>query len=247
MKSFPFKVAAVLIFMVHAAAAVQGQEPFFPSKAGIVLQYEDRDASGKLLSSTTDSLSTFSGDFTKGYAIMASTESNQDGKTTAPTGIQFRFVDGEVITDITATMEESLKEMVAQSLAASGASEEDMKEMGAVLDQTTVSGECRGIPADISEGMELPEYSAEVKLMFVKVKVSSKDRKVSGRETVTVPAGTFDCFVVEEQMTVKSMFMSEKSSMKTWYARGIGVVKEETWDKKKLVSVSELTAIRGGE
>ena len=224
MKSFPFKVAAVLIFMVHAAAAVQGQEPFFPSKAGIVLQYEDRDASGKLLSSTTDSLSTFSGDFTKGYATMVSTESNQDGKTMAPTGIQFRFVDGEVITDITATMEE-----------------------GAVLDQTTVSGECRGIPADISEGMELPEYSAEVKLMFVKVKVSSKDRKVSGRETVTVPAGTFDCFVVEEQMTVKSMFLSEKSSMKTWYARGIGVVKEETWDKKKLVSVSELTAIRGGE
>ena len=178
---------------------------------------------------------------------MVSTESNQDGKTMAPTGIQFRFVDGEVITDITATMEESLKEMVTQSLAASGASEEDMKEMGAVLDQTSVSGECRGIPADISEGMELPEYSAEVKLMFVKVKVSCKDRKVSGRETVTVPAGTFDCFVVEEQMTVKSMLMSEKNSMKTWYARGIGVVKEETWNKKKLVSVSELTAIRGGE
>ena len=247
MKSFPFKVAAVSIFIAHAVTAVQGQEPFFPSKAGTVLQYEDRDASGKLLSFTKDSLATFSGNFAKGYATMVSTESNQADKTVASTGIQFRFVDGEVIADITATMEESLKEMVAQSLAASGASDEDMKEMGTVLDQTSVSGECRGIPADISEGMELPEYSAEVKLMFVKVKVSCKDRRVSGRETVTVPAGTFDCFVVEEQMTVKSMFMSEKNSMKTWYARGIGVVKEETWDKKKLVSVSELTAIRGGE
>ena len=96
----------------------------------------------------------------------------------------------------------------------------------------------------LSVGMELPDYDVSVKVMFVTTKMNCKDRKVTARETVTTPAGSFDCFVVEEKTTVKTMMVNEKSNSKTWYARGIGMVRQEMWDRKKLVSVTELTAVR---
>ena len=59
--------------------------------------------------------------------------------------------------------------------------------------------------------MELPDYSIEIKIMFITSKMGCKDRKVIGRESVTTPAGTFDCYVIEETMTAKAMMVNEKT------------------------------------
>ena len=91
--------------------------------------------------------------------------------------------------------------------------------MKEVLGKTTVTGECRGIPAELSVGMELPDYEIEIKVMFITSKMGCTDRKVIGRESVTTPAGTFDCFVVEETMTAKAMMVKEKTRQVSWYAR----------------------------
>ena len=231
--------------MAQAAASAQTPEPFFPSKTGTVLEYVQRDGkSGETLMFTTDSIAGFSGDFRKGGAKVISTVRYPGDTLTVSAAEPMKFENYEVISDFATAMEESLGDMVKQSLSMAGADETDMAEVDRMMDEVTVSGECRGIPADLSVGMELPDYNVEVKIMFVSTKASCKDRKVVAQETVTTPAGTFDCYVVEEKSTVKTMMASAKNDTRTWYARGIGMVRQEVWARKKLVSVTELTAVR---
>lgn len=243
MKTFIILLSAAAV--THAAAFAQNLEPFFPSKVGTVLEYELRDAStGEPLMFTTDSLAEFSGDFRNGGAKVVSS-TRYAGDTLVVKAVEpMKFENYEVIADFAALMEESLGDMVKQSLSIAGAGDSDMAEVDKMMDEVSISGECRGVPAELSPGMELPDYDVTVKIMFVSTKMNCRDRKVVGRETVTTPAGTFDCYVLEEKSTVKTMFANAKTNTKTWYARGIGMVRQESWDRKKLVEVTELTAVR---
>ena len=229
----------------QAAASAQTPEPFFPSKTGTVLEYVQRDGkSGETLMFTTDSIAGFSGDFRKGGAKVISTVRYPGDTLTVSAAEPMKFENYEVISDFAAAMEESLGDMVKQSLSMAGADEADMAEVDKMMEEVSMTGESRGIPAELAVGMTLPDYDVSVKVMFVTTKMNCKDRKVTARETVTTPAGSFDCFVVEEKTTVRTMMVNEKSNSKTWYARGIGMVRQEMWDRKKLVSVTELTAVR---
>ena len=60
-------------------------------------------------------------------------------------------------------------------------------------------------------------------------------------------AGSYDCFILEETITTKSMMMKEVEKIKSWYAYGIGLVKEVTYDKHgKLISTMILNEIADG-
>ena len=198
------------ILIVSAASAIalnlasaQTPEPFFPSKAGTGLEYEMRDgATGKPLMFTRDSLSGFTGDFSKGGAVIVNTTRYADDTLTVRANEVMKFEDFEVIYDYAASMEESLGDMVRQSLSIAGAGEADLAEVDKMMEEVSMTGESRGIPAELAVGMTLPDYDVSVKVMFVTTKMNCKDRKVTARETVTTPAGSFDCFVVEEKTTV---------------------------------------------
>ena len=231
-----FFILIIGLLMISAAAYGQSSEPFFSSKPGRVLVYENLDADGNLISVNADSLAVMTGDFEEGRATVVSTIINQGDSSRFRSKVLMKFDRGEVITDMAALMEEAMQEGMRQSMDAMGGGEdaESQAAMKEVLDRTSVTGECRGIPADLSVGMELPDYEIEIKVMFI----------TSGRESVTTPAGTFDCYVVEETMTAKAMMVNEKTRQVSWYARGIGLVKQQTFDKKKLTGTTILTSIR---
>ena len=74
--------------------------------------------------------------------------------------------------------------------------------------------------------------------------VLGKDRRIVGTETIQTAAGTFDCFIMEETLTMKAMMMKEVTKTRSWYAYGIGLVKEISYDKKgRLVSTLTLNEI----
>lgn len=76
------------------------------------------------------------------------------------------------------------------------------------------------------------------------MKVQGEDRRIVGRESIQTKAGMFDCFVLEETITTKSMMMKDVEKIKAWYAYGIGLVKEVTYDKNgKLVSTMILNEV----
>jgi hypothetical protein len=83
-----------------------------------------------------------------------------------------------------------------------------------------------------------------MKVSLVSMKVTGTDRKIVGKESIQTSAGVFDCFVLEETITIKSMMMKDVEKIKSWYAYGIGLVKEITYDKNgKLISTMTLSEL----
>jgi hypothetical protein len=77
------------------------------------------------------------------------------------------------------------------------------------------------------------------------MKFIGKERRIVGTETIQTEAGSFDCFILEETITTKVFLMKEVEKIKAWYAYGIGLVKEITYDKSgKLISTMTLNEIK---
>lgn len=69
------------------------------------------------------------------------------------------------------------------------------------------------------------------------------DRKIEAREELNTPAGTFDCVKLAQKIVTKTVMTIEGSS-KEWYAEEVGMVRNESYDKKgKMMGYSELTKL----
>lgn len=69
------------------------------------------------------------------------------------------------------------------------------------------------------------------------------DRECLGTETITTPAGTFDCIKVSQNSKINMVITMETSSIE-WYAENIGLVRSESYNRRgKLTSYSELKSI----
>ncbi len=111
--------------------------------------------------------------------------------------------------------------------------------------KTDISGTDIIIPNDLSVGMALPDATMNMAVdmggISMKMDVSLTDRKVIGEESVTTPAGTFDCYIISYTSNIK-MGMNRTGTAKQWFAKGVGMVKQEDYNKKgKITSSSELT------
>jgi hypothetical protein len=100
--------------------------------------------------------------------------------------------------------------------------------------RTEVQGNNVVMPIVLTEGQNLPDSEIDILIhssisMTAKIKVHN--RVVAGKETITVPAGSFDCMIVSSVMETQ-ILGNKKVTMKSWVAKGVGVVKEETYDKK---------------
>ena len=102
------------------------------------------------------------------------------------------------------------------------------------------------IPSTLSVGQELECGTIEWSAMGIKSSHTVTSHKVVAQEEITTPAGTFDCFVVEQAYTMKSGFAKSEGVNKTWYAKGIGTVKMENYDKKgkKLIVSQQLVGVK---
>lgn len=90
-------------------------------------------------------------------------------------------------------------------------------------------------PNNLSVGQQLPDATMDMKLsmggMNMNITTTITDRKVLGKEEITTPAGTFDCFILTATTNTK-MGISQSSTSKSWVAEKIGPVKSETYNKK---------------
>lgn len=109
-----------------------------------------------------------------------------------------------------------------------------------------VTGTDIELPNDLEVGQQLDPANVAVSMKMtgfnMKVNVDMVDRKVAGKESITTPAGTFDCYVLNETIQSKSMGANMTIVSKTWLAEGIGMIKNETYRKNgNMETRSELT------
>lgn len=102
------------------------------------------------------------------------------------------------------------------------------------------------IPIKENAGMdeELPPCKYTQKIGPMRMK-ASLEGKYKGKERVHTPAGDFDCIKIYTESKAKFMLFSEKEYSMSWYAKGVGIVKEERYNKRgKLQESMTLEAIR---
>ena len=101
--------------------------------------------------------------------------------------------------------------------------------------RTGVNATCKcvlsNLPAQIQPGDTLAPVFAQAKVGPLTYQVSVTDRKVLRRETISVPAGTFECIVVQEHKVESGPGHHRDVVNVSWYSKGVGYVRHDTYIK----------------
>lgn len=95
------------------------------------------------------------------------------------------------------------------------------------------------LPHQMQPSDRLPNASATVSASIVKMNIDVTERKVLRTETIKTPAGEFDCIVVSEHKVEKGTMRNRITTALTWYCKGIGMVRHDTYDKNLKLETSE--------
>jgi hypothetical protein len=110
--------------------------------------------------------------------------------------------------------------------------------------------EHKGIFVEYPEGMKIADELGSVEayidvkknVAFSRVFISIKKRKVQAKETISTPAGKWDCFRIDSKIYVAYLiganYTGHTSKVSEWFAPGFGVVKTESdYGSSEIVSI----------
>jgi hypothetical protein len=249
---FEILVSTVFLSICHEANA-QKDVFLVSDPQNAQWSYIETDSKGKHVLTIYYSIDSIEGNGINGNIKMSLVEVPvASPKDTIKEFMFYRFKDGEFMVDLSAGLEYNMFEGELDNLVHNtimekypDLSEEQKKDL---LEKTKAefvktSGEIRGIPRYPKVG-KLPDYQFHSKVSIMSMNVSGEDRRIVGTERILTNAGSFDCFILEETITTKSMMMKDVEKIKSWYAYGIGLVKEITYDKNgKLISTMILNEV----
>lgn len=117
---------------------------------------------------------------------------------------------------------------------------EDAKKSMAIKDFVPL-GDVSKIPVGIKTGDKIQNSAIQIIVGKLGGTFQVSDRDVLSEESISTPAGTFNCIKCNEKQVTKIMVGSTKRQFTSWYAVGIGVVKQFVYDKNgKLIRSLEL-------
>jgi len=120
---------------------------------------------------------------------------------------------------------------------------------GTIPAEVEVKGNNMEIPLNPVPGQTLPDANIEMamKMGFVNMKMSTDitNRKVEGIEEISVTGGSFKCYKFSGDVSSVAMGVKVQAKTIEWFAKGIGTVKTESYDKKgNLTGRTELVEIK---
>ena len=107
----------------------------------------------------------------------------------------------------------------------------------------TGNGVLSNLPADVSPGDTLLPVVAHAKVGPLTYSVVINDRIALRQETITVPAGTFDCIVISEHKVESGPGHNRDVITLSWYSKGIGYVRHDTYVKGVLETSERLVSM----
>ena len=100
------------------------------------------------------------------------------------------------------------------------------------------------LPVDAKPGDELESVSAQAKVGPLTYELKITERRILRRETLSVPAGTFDCIVLEEHKVESGPGHHRDVINHTWYCKGFGYIRHDTYIKGVLDTSEILYSIK---
>lgn len=105
------------------------------------------------------------------------------------------------------------------------------------------------MPANLAVGQTLKDGTITMTMkntavQMMNMRITVKNRKVEAIETITTPAGTFECYKISYNVESKMMFTMESKGVE-WIAKDVGMIKSESHDKNgKLTGSTVLTSLK---
>lgn len=209
-----------LLSMAFAPKPDTGCEGYYLVKTGVTLEYEDYNAKDKLQSShsaTVTKLEEVEGVLN---ATMHGIFKDDKGKVTNEGDYNFTCKNGEITIDMRAFMSQQM---------------EAYEDMEMTIDQTNLV-----YPSTFQEGQTLPDGSLTMKvtsngMVIMNMTMTITERKIEKFESITTPAGTYECVKMSQVNNMNMGFMSTKTKSIDWISLGIGSVRSESYDKNNVL------------
>lgn len=221
----------LMTLVIVAGLSLSAQETFFPMKEGIVLTYQSTDKKGNASGRIKYTIKNISGsgdqiDFTYKIESLDTSE-----KMIYSEEISIQQRGDKMYFDMSNFLNK-------------GAFQQD-GEMPATIE---ITGNSLEVPVNASAGQSLPDalVTMSMKMGFMTMKMSANvtNRKVEGWESLTVKAGTFNCCEFSSEVEANILGIKVRTKNTDWYAKGVGVVKTESYDKNgRMQGITELVEI----
>lgn len=230
--SFLFFLLAFMILLSVQPAFSQDnicENGYMPFKEGISFELTNYDKKGKETSTARHKVTKLEKTYDSFKASVEITVKDQKGKTTVSNNYFMECRDEVLTVDMSSMLDPR--------------SMESMSSM-----EMEMTGDALQFPRTLTPGQTLPDGTMTLKaktsgIVFMSIIMEVKNRQVGDQETITTPAGTFDCIKISQDTEIRSLIKNTYRST-TWYAIGIGMVKSENYDKKgNLESSTVLTKL----
>ena len=203
-------VLMYVLFVVLLPLSGTCQSIYFPTREGMVLEYELQDGEGRTIGYSRETIRQVTGtpdDLTIVYSVeMLNPKMKREGESEEYT---VRIVKGEMVFDLSALLKN-------------------------VEEKVEVEGEAPKYPVKFAVGQKLEDYSCKLKIeaegMKITTEMKTTDRKVTAKESIPVSGKTLVCFKLDEIVTTEAMGFTNESKHSTWFAEGIGMVKMDVFD-----------------
>lgn len=216
MKKYPL---FILILVLSSLTASAQCNDYYVIGQGHEWTYETFNGKGKLSGKNQQKVTAYQQTSSGFKATINSVFFNEKGKKLMEGDLELSCENGTIIMD--------MRKFIP---------EEQMKAMGSY--EMKIESENLELPSKLSVGQTLKNGSITMTAVGspipIKMEVTITDRKVEAKETITTPAGKFECFKISSKSNSKTqmgMNMSFEFSNTEWIAEKVGMVKSETFDK----------------
>ena len=226
-------LANAFIFVASAQNSDDKCNAYFPTTKGAVLEYVVHDIKngsnkGVIRQTVMEVVDTADGlkIIAKSERIDKNERPDQKGTYSASGEIEMRCKDGIFYADVRSLLDSKT------SMYKGGD-----KKLSAVDLQ---------LPARMSPGQLLPDAELTIGaetagLPIPPIIISVVNRKVTALESVTVAAGTFECYKIECELEMTPV-VNSYGRLVQWIAAGVGTLQSETYDEDgRLISKLQLT------
>ncbi len=223
-----FLIISIFVLALFSPSFSQCNE-FYQLQDGSEWEMESYNAKGKLTGKNLQKVTSFDGTANSFVAKVHSVMYDKKDKLVMEGDLDFKCDNGTMIVDMRNFINEEQMKMFESY---------DMQ----------VEADNLEIPNGLSVGQTLKDGSVKITTsnspMPMNMTVSITDRKVASKESITTPAGTFDCYKITSNSTINTKMgigMTFNYSTIEWLAPKMAVVKSESYRNGKLQGYTLLT------
>jgi hypothetical protein len=220
----------VLGSLLFAGVCAQDCPMYYPDIKGAQLEYKQYDKKGGLTGSSIQKIIDTKKAAGTSEVQIAAESFDAKGKSLGTTQLSARCEGGIYFID--------MKNLMGQQ-SMDAYKDMEMKMEGGSLE----------MPSSMKAGDLLKNGDMKISfssggMTIMNMNFSVTNRKVEAVENLTTPAGTFECFKISFDVATK-MMVNVKTKGVEWYAKGVGLVKNETYSTDgKLMASNVLTSIK---